>query len=87
MPMPGNKRFPGMDPPIRPTSGIRDAGHRSNFIEVLLMGSSRHKPWGCDVPCYFQATLRWDPRRTSAPGTCSFRIAAALIASAFGRAS
>jgi len=34
-----------------------------------------------------QDSLRCDPRRTSAPGTCSSRIAAALIASAFGRVS
>ena len=40
-----------------------------------------------DAPSYFQATLRWEPRRTSTPGTYSLRIAAALIASAFGRVS
>ena len=34
-----------------------------------------------------QDSLRCDPRRTSAPGTCSLRIAAALMASAFGRVS
>jgi len=34
-----------------------------------------------------QDSLRCDPRRNSVPGTFSLRIAAALIASAFGRIS
>ena len=46
------------------------------------------KSWRrCDTPSSFQASLRCDPRRTSAPGTCSWRAAAALIASASGLVS
>jgi len=77
---------------LPPTSGIHDAGK----IRIYRGWSGVLLIWGIpgyqalvrgDTPGYLQATLRCEPRRTSAPGTCSLRIAAALIASAFGRVS
>jgi len=45
---------------IRPTSGIDDA------VEIRFCWELRG-----DAQSYFQATLKCEPRRTSAPGTCS----------------
>ena len=72
-------------------SGIYNAVEIRSYWELrgaLLTGIQGHQALvRGDAPSYFQATLRCEPRRTSAPGTCSLRIAAALIASAFGRVS
>lgn len=73
----------------------RHTGHREDQVSsgfkrsVIDRRNSGTSSRGEDAtpPSCFQATLRCEPRRTSAPGTCSLRIAAALIASTFGRVS
>ncbi len=90
MPVPGKKRFSGigLHPAHKRHTRCRGDQVLLGIERVLLTGIQGHQAMvRGDAPSYFQATLRCEPRRTSAPGTCSLRIAAALIASAFGRIS
>jgi hypothetical protein len=58
------------------------------FVDESVAGSdldlTARKRHGPLVRKTHYATRRCDPRRTSAPGTCSWRMAAALMASASG---